>query len=249
MLAMGIDIGGSGIKGAIVDTESGRLVTPRIRIPTPSKPSREYLLPVILEVLREAEWKKGPVGIGFPGVIRGNTVRTAVNLHPSLVGLDLAEALKEAVDGPVVALNDADAAGVAEMEFGSGKGHRENGTVLLLTIGTGIGTVLFSNGHLVPNMELGHVEFDGTTAEKRLSERVRKEEGISWKRWGKDFNAFLQYIEFILQTDLIILGGGGAKKIDKFENHLSLRTPWKLAHSGNLAGIIGAATAAAGAGA
>lgn len=245
MLALGIDIGGSGVKGAIVDTETGRLVSPRVRIPTPQKPSIEKLLPVIFELLEELEWNNGPVGIGFPGVIHGSTIRTAVNLHASLIGINLAESIRERIDGAITVLNDADAAGVAEMRFGAGRGFTEDGTVLLLTIGTGIGTVLFSKGHLVPNMELGHIAFDGATAEQHLSERVRKEKGISWKRWGRTLNDFLLYIEFLLQTDLIILGGGGAKKIDKFEEYLKPKTPWKLAHAGNLAGIIGAATAAA----
>jgi len=242
---MGIDIGGSGVKGAIVDTEAGRLVSPRVRIPTPQEPSPDKLLPVIRELIRELEWTRGPMGIGFPGVIRGFSIQSAVNLHPGLIGFDLARALENEVDGPIAVLNDADAAGVAEMRFGAGKAYSDIGTVLLLTIGTGIGTVLFSKGHLVPNMELGHVEFDGETIEKQLSEKVRKGTGISWKRWGKKLNAFLEYIEFLLQTDLIILGGGGVKKIDKFEEYLKPKTPLKLAHTGNLAGIIGAATTAA----
>lgn len=244
MLAMGIDIGGSGIKGAIVDTASGTLASERIRIPTPDDAEADVLVGILHDLLGQFEWTRGPVGIGFPGVIRKNVIHTAANLHDGLVGLNLAEALKSQLDGPVRVINDADAAGYAEMRYGEGLPHATEGTVLLLTIGTGIGTVLFTDGVLYPNTEFGHIQFMGTEAEHFVSERVRKAEDLSWKRWSKRFNDFLQYMEFLLQPDLIILGGGGVKKAEKFSSHINIRTPWVLASSGNRAGMIGAALAA-----
>jgi polyphosphate glucokinase len=244
MLAMGIDIGGSGIKGAIVDTAKGTLVSERIRIPTPEDAAAPVVIGILHDLLGQFEWAQGPVGIGFPGVIRHNVIHTAANLHGSLVGVNLADALKSSVSGPVRVLNDADAAGFAEMRFGEGQPYAKDGTVLLLTIGTGIGTVLFTNGVLYPNTEFGHIQFKGSEAEHYVSERVRKAEDLSWKRWSKRFNDFLQYMEFLLQPDFIILGGGGVKKAEKFTPHLNIRTPWALARSGNRAGIIGAALAA-----
>jgi polyphosphate glucokinase len=245
MLAMGVDIGGSGIKGAIVDTAKGTLASERVRIPTPDNAEAPVLIGILQDLLDQFEWTQGPVGIGFPGVIRHNVIGTAANLNDSLIGVNLADALKSAVTGPVRVLNDADAAGFAEMRFGEGLPYAREGTVLLLTIGTGIGTVLFTDGVLYPNLEFGHVEFNGTEAEHYVSERVRKREDLSWKRWSKRFNDFLQYTESLLQPDLIILGGGGVKKADRFSPHIDIRTPWKLARSGNLAGIIGSALAAA----
>lgn len=244
MLAMGIDIGGSGIKGAIIDTVKGTLASERIRIPTPDHSKADVLVGILHDLLGQFEWTQGPVGIGFPGVIRHNVIHTAANLHDSLVGVNLAEALKSSVSGPVRVLNDADAAGVAEMRYGEGLPYAKEGTVLLLTIGTGIGTVIFTNGVLYPNTEFGHIQFMGSEAEHYVSERVRKAEDLSWKRWSKRFNDFLEYMELLLQPDLIILGGGGVKKAEKFSPHLSICTPWVLASSGNRAGMIGAALAA-----
>lgn len=244
MLALGIDIGGSGIKGAVVDAATGRMTTDRLRIPTPDGSDAEALTSILKDLIARFDWKEGPVGIGFPGVIRHNVIHTAVNLHKSLLGMNLATALEPVCRGPVCVLNDADAAGYAEMRFGAGRPFSHSGTVLLLTIGTGLGTVLFSDGILVPNLELGHVEFRGDTAERQVAERIRKEEGLSWKQWGRRFNAFLQYIEFLMQPDLIILGGGGVKKAEKVEPLIDIHSEWAFAHFGNRAGIVGAAAAA-----
>ncbi len=245
MLALGIDIGGSGIKGAVVDTECGSLVSDRMRVPTPRDLSPEALAGILHNLFSDLDWKKGPVGIGFPGVIRGNTIFTAANLDKRLVGLNLEEVLDGLGSAPVRVLNDADAAGFAEMEFGAGLPYRKQGTVLLLTVGTGIGTVMFVDGVLVPNLELGHVEFNGAEAEHLVSERTRKHEDLSWKRWAKRFSGYLEYLERLLNPDVIILGGGGVSKVGKFEKHLSIQTPWVMANNGNRAGIIGAALAAA----
>ena len=245
MLALGIDVGGSGIKGAIVDTAKGTMVTERVRIPTPADAPARHLVGILHDLAATLDWKKGPIGIGFPGVIRGGTVCTAVNLDKSLVGLNLPEALADLKGCPVRVLNDADSAGVSEMRFGAGRPHARSGTVLLLTIGTGIGTVLFSDGKLVPNLEIGHIEFHGRHAESYLSERTRKAQDLSWKTWGRRLNGFLGYLGFLLQPDLIILGGGGVKKADKFTKHIDAPVKWTLAEFGNNAGIIGAAIAAA----
>jgi polyphosphate glucokinase len=245
MLSLGIDIGGSGIKGAVVDVVKGELVSERVRIATPGQASADETLAIIKDIIGQVGWKKGPVGIGFPGVIRANRICTSVNLSDDLVGVQLAELLKGVVSGPVKVLNDADSAGHAEMRYGAGRPYLESGTVLLVTVGTGIGTVMFTGGVLVPNLELGHIEYKGRDAENFVSERVRKVEDLSWKRWGKRFNGFLKHLEFILQPDFIILGGGGVKKPEKFRDHITIETPWMLAETGNLAGIIGAAYAAA----
>lgn len=244
MLALGIDIGGSGIKGAVVDVAKGELVTERLRIATPEGTDAGQLVGILHELVRQIGWKEGPVGIGFPGVIRDNRICSAVNLDDSLVGIHLPDLLADTLSGPVTVLNDADAAGHAEMRYGAGREYLEAGTVLLLTVGTGIGSVMFSKGVLVPNLEIGHVEYKGRDAESFVAERVRKAEDLSWKRWGKRFNGFLAYLEFVLQPDLIILGGGGVKKPEKFRDHITITTPWTLAETGNFAGIIGAAYAA-----
>lgn len=245
MLALGIDIGGSGIKSAIVDTSDGSLKTERFRVKTPESPTPRKLLEVLQQSLEHFEWKDGPIGIGFPGVIYDNVIQTAVNLHPSFVGMNLASSLSELSGCHVRVINDADAAGVAEMRLGAGMPYRSHGTVLLITVGTGLGTVLFCNGMLVPNLELGHVIFNGGDAEASLSERARKQQGLSWAKWGKLFNAYLEHLQFLLQPNFIILGGGGVKKPERFVEHLILRTPWEFARFGNRAGIIGCALAAA----
>ncbi len=244
MLALGIDIGGSGIKGSLVDISKGKLVSGKVRIPTPKPATDEAVVATVKQIIRELGYTKGPVGIGFPGVIRNNRIQSAVNLHDSMVGVNFAEALSDVVTGPVRVLNDADAAGFAEMEFGQGQKFRESGSVLMLTVGTGIGTVMFTNGHLMPNLELGHIEFKGKQAETIVSERARIKKKMSWKAWGKLFNEFLGYLEFLVQPDLIILGGGGVKKPDLFSKYIDIETPWELARSRNKAGMIGAAFAA-----
>lgn len=245
MLALGIDIGGSGIKGAVVDTDTGEFASERIRIPTPDHSEAQVVLPIVQELIEAFEWSRGPMGIGFPGVIHQQVIHTAANLHQSLIGLNLAELFGKSVTGPIRVLNDADAAGFAEMGYGAGKPYSSSGTVLLVTVGTGIGTVLFSDGVLVPNLEFGHLEFHGQNAESLVSEAARKALQLSWKKWGRLLNAYLQHLEFLTQPDFLILGGGGVKKEEKFVEYIDLKTPWTFAKSGNRAGIIGAAAAAA----
>lgn len=239
--ALGIDIGGSGIKGAMVDTESGDFVTKRYRIPTPSPATPQAIVECIRKIVQHFEYS-GPVGCGYPGVVRENVLFTAVNLHPSLVGVSLGKMISDQAGCPVTILNDADAAGLAEMRLGAGVSCK--GVVFLITIGTGLGTALFANGELVPNTELGHIEMNGKDAEIQASEAARKRNDWDWKVWAQQFNQYLSVIEALFWPEIFILGGGGAKKPDKFAHLLSSRTPIEWARFGNQAGIIGAAQAA-----
>jgi polyphosphate glucokinase len=238
MNALGIDIGGTGIKAAVVDTATGAFITERWRVATPEHPGREALSSAIAEMAHHFSWN-GPVGCGFPGVMRRGVIQTAVNLSPELVGWDLSAHLGEVFQAPCPVINDADVAALAEMRLGAGVGVR--GTVLVLTVGTGIGTAVFHEGHLVPNLELGHLILHGEDAETLISTPARKRAGLTWMEWTGRFNDYLAYICGLLQPERIILGGGGAKKPEKFLPYLKSPVPVELAAFGNRAGIIGAA--------
>lgn len=235
---LGIDIGGSGVKGAIVDTAKGELVSERERVKTPSKPTREVMTAVLKELIAAYKWS-GPVGCGFPGVMFNNVVQTAVNLDPDLVGWDLGKAICDLGASSAGVVNDADAAAIGEIRYGSG--GKIDGVVMMLTIGTGIGSALFIDGRLVPNTELGHIEFMGEDAETIVSERARKELDLSWGKWGKRLNDYLNYLEMLFNPSAFILGGGGVKKQEKFADMLKTQAPIHYATLGNLSGIIGAA--------
>ena len=239
MQILGVDIGGSGIKGAIVDTVKGELVTERYRIETPQPATPEAIAAVLARLVIHFNWH-GPVGCGFPAVIQHGIVRTAANISPSFIGTHVDKLFSEATKCPCYSLNDADAAGMAEMHFGEGAG--QSGVVLLITIGTGLGTVFFTDGKLLPNTELGHLYLKkGKKAEHYASDAVRKTEGLSWKRWGKRFNKYLTMMEELFWPDLIILGGGASKNFDKFKGQITVETPVKPAVFLNQAGIVGAA--------
>lgn len=242
MEILGIDIGGSGIKGAPVDTENGRLLTPRCRQPTPSPAKPRPVVEEIAKIVLHFGWR-GPVGVGYPGVIRGGATLTAANLHKGWIGLG-AEGLVAEVTGchPVKFVNDADAAGLAEMSFGAGRSRR--GVVLLVTIGTGLGTAIFTDGHLLPNTEFGHMQLDGVEAEWFASDAARKREKLSWKKWALRFDKFLRVMENLIWPDLIILGGGISKHHAKYLPYLSVKTEVVPAQMLNEAGIVGAALAA-----
>jgi polyphosphate glucokinase len=243
MQVLGIDIGGSGMKAAIVDTQAGSLLTERIRRETPEGGHPRDMLAVVDELIQAHDWK-GPVGIGFPGVAQAGVIRTAANVDDAWIGFDLREAVSRQLDGqPVSVINDADAAGLAEARFGAG--HDHSGLVILLTVGTGIGTALIHDGELIPNSELGHILLPKGVAEALLSQVTRKAEDISWKRWSGRFSVYLQKMENLLWPDLFILGGGGAKKPDRILPHLECRTQVIPAQFGNRAGILGAALPAA----
>lgn len=238
---LGIDIGGSGIKGAVVDVESGELKTERQRIPTPNPSTPQAVAEVVAQFVDSFNWT-GLMGCTFPAVIRNGIVYTAANVDETWVGTD-ATALFERVTGcPASIINDADAAGIAEMVFGAGQD--QSGVVLMLTLGTGIGSALFVDGHLAPNTELGHIEIDGKDAEIRAADRARKREDLSWKQWGKRLNRYLQTMEFLFSPDLFIIGGGVSKKSQKFFKHVDVRAQLVPAQMHNHAGIIGGAMAA-----
>src|SRR3954449_8694091 len=241
MAVLGIDIGGSGIKGAPVNTQQGVLTLRRLRIETPKNGKPDQVVECVGEIIA-AFSVDGRVGLTFPGVVTGGTIRTAVNLHKSWVGLDLAALVEEQFGRSATVLNDADAAGVAEVAHGAAKGSA--GVVVVLTFGTGVGSALFLHGRLVPNTELGHLEMNGFDAEQQVAERVREVNGWSWKRWANQANDYLGVIESLLRPDLIVVGGGIAKKAEAWRGLLRTRATLEVASLGNEAGIVGAAVTA-----
>ncbi len=236
----GIDVGGSGIKGAPVDTQTGKLVAERIRVMTPRPATPEAIVATAVEVVRRSGWD-GPVGCGFPAVVKDGVVRTAANIDEAAIGFDLQGRLEQELGNPVRVINDADAAGLAEMRWGAGRGIE--GVVLMLTLGTGIGTSLFVEGRLVPNTELGHIEIRGEDAEHRASDSARKRDDLNWREYAERLDEYLHRIEDLLWPDLIVIGGGISKKADKFLPHLTARTWVVPAQMLNEAGIAGAALA------
>jgi len=240
MEILGIDIGGSGIKGAPVDIEAGKLTVERKRIPTPVPSTPIKVAETLKELIDHFDWA-GPVGCGFPAVVHDGNIFTASNIDKNWIGTDAVRLFKKTTGCEFSIINDADAAGVAEMEFGAGKDHR--GVVFIITVGTGIGTALFSKRKLVPNTELGHLMMYGMIAERYMSDAVRKNEDLSWKKWSKRFNEYLNEIERLFWPDLIIIGGGASKKHSKFFHYLDTKTKIAAAHLRNEAGMIGAAMA------
>ena len=244
MHAFGIDIGGTGIKGAPVDVATGTLLAERKKIPTPHPATPDAVADVVREVARSFGWS-GVTGATFPGVVTSGTVRTAANVDKAWIDTNAAALFGTAVGGDVAVLNDADAAGVAEMTFGAGTGER--GTVLMLTFGTGIGSALFTGGLLVPNTEFGLIEIRGKDSERRASERAKTERGWGWKDWTARVDEYLQHMEALLSPDLIIVGGGISKESGKWVPLLAgIRAKVVPAALHNDAGIVGAAMAAAG---
>lgn len=239
---LGIDIGGTGIKGAVVDLSDGSLVTERFRIPTPQPSTPDNVCDVVAQIVEHSGFQ-GDIGITLPSVIQHGVARTAANIDQSWIGLDVAGVLHERLGLPVAALNDADAAGLAEMRFGAGKGVR--GTVLMLTFGTGIGSALFIDGILVPNTEFGHIEVDGKDGEKRAAGSVKTAKDLTYPQWAKRVSRYLHVLEQGLWPDLIVVGGGISKKADRWVPHLTNRTPVRVASLLNNAGIVGAALLAA----
>lgn len=241
MIILGIDIGGSGIKGAPVNTETGELAGERVRIDTPQPSTPENCAEVVRELVQHFDYQ-GPLGITFPAVVRHGVTLTAANVDKSWIGYD-AESLMNRVTGhPVVMLNDGDAAGVAEAAFGAGKG--EPGTVAVFTFGTGIGSAFFIDGILFPNTELGHLKIRGKDAEKRASAKVKEDKDLKWKEWAVHVNEFFAEIDILFTPDLIIIGGGISKKFDKYGKYLKSNARIVPAKLLNDAGIVGAAMAA-----
>ena len=235
---LGIDIGGTGIKGAPVDTTTGKCVADRHRIPTPQPATPKAVTEVVAEVAQFFSWKDS-VGATFPAVIKDGVARTAANVDRSWIGTNAQELFSDAIGAPVTVVNDADAAGVAEMEFGAGKGV--DGVVIMVTLGTGIGSALFVDGVLVPNTELGHMKMGKKDAERHAAESVREQQGLSWQQWAGRLSAYFAVIEELFSPDLIIVGGGVSKKSEKFLPLVTTTTKIVPAQLLNEAGIIGAA--------
>lgn len=242
--ALGLDIGGSGVKAAVVEVGTGELVSERVRLKTPQPATPEAVLETAARLRHKLDWK-GPVGCGFPGSFRRGKVTRAPNLDASWVGRELAAELRRSLEVESVAIgNDADTAGLAETRLGAGRGVP--GTVVVVTLGTGIGTAVFHDGVLLPGTELGHIEMDGRDAETLAAESARKRNGWSWRRWGRNLDRYLARLEYLLSVDLFILGGGASKKADRFVPHLQkVGCEVVVARMGNLAGIVGAALMAA----
>jgi len=241
MKVLGIDVGGSGIKGAPVDTKTGKLLAERIRIKTPKEAEHQPVAEVVAEIAKTFEWK-GPIGIGFPAPIKAGVAMMAANISEKWVGTNADDLFTKVTGCDCTMINDADAAGLAEMQFGAGKGQQ--GTVILITLGTGIGTAIFHHGNLLPNTEFGHLDMEGMDAEHRASAAVREREELSWKKYAKRLNKYLAAMEKLFWPDLFIVGGGISKQSEKYIPLLNIETLVVPAQFLNEAGIVGAALAA-----
>lgn len=239
---LGVDVGGTGIKGALVDLDKGVLHTKRRRIETPHPATPAAVAATVAIVAQKAGWTEGCFGCALPAVVTGGLVRTAANIDPSWIGADGEHIISEAVGDKAVLLNDADAAGLAEMRFGAGRDAP--GVVLLLTFGTGIGSAVFCDGSLLPNSELGHIELDGVEAEAIASAKVQEDEHLTYPEWTRRVNEYLAAVEAMLWPDLVIIGGGISKEFDEYRELLVSRSRIVPALLRNNAGIIGAALAA-----
>ena len=242
MKVLGIDIGGSGLKAAPVDVRTGVLTAERFKVETPTVLSPQAMAAAVREIVDHFKWT-GRIGVGFPGVVQGPLTLTSSNLHKKFIGLDTESIFAEAAGCPVSLVNDADAAGIAEMRFGAGRNVQ--GTVLLLTLGTGVGSALFYRGTLYPNTELGHLPVRGRSVERLISSAARKRRGLTWKQWGMELGAYLRTLETILSPELFIIGGGVSAKSEKFFKYAQCRAPKVPAAAFNAAGMVGAALWAA----
>ena len=243
--ALGIDIGGSGIKGALVDLTAGDFATERLRIDTPAESTPANVAAVVGEIVNNfaEQLGDGPVGVTIPAIVQHGVTISAANIHESWVNCPAERIFEDALGRDIVLVNDADAAGVAEVGFGAAKGHP--GLVIVTTLGTGIGSAIIHRGLLVPNAELGHLEIDGYDAEKRAAASVREREGLTWSEYVPRLQRYYETVEFLFSPYLLVVGGGISKKADKFLPQLKLRTPIVPAQLQNRAGIVGAAWLAA----
>ncbi len=241
-IGFGVDIGGSGIKGARADLVAGDLASERHKILTPQPATPEAVVAVITEIVSTAGWTQ-PFGCTFPGIVRHGVLHSAVNLDKSWLGVNLEHLASEATGLPVAALNDADAAGLAEARFGAAKGR--DGVVIVVTLGTGIGTAVLVDGHLLPNSELGHLLLHGDSAERYAAASVRQRKNLSWKEWGGRLQEYFSHLEFLFSPDVFIIGGGVSRKSEKFLPYLDVEAEIIPAQLQNQAGIVGAAVVAA----
>jgi polyphosphate glucokinase len=238
MQALGIDIGGSGVKGSVVDLARGELLGERLRFDTPAASTPSAVAPLVAEIVKQLKWT-GPVGCTFPGIIYHGVIKTAANLDKAWVDTNGVRLFERVTGRPVKLINDADAAGIAEMSYGAGR--NQAGVTIMLTFGTGIGSAIFLDGKLLPNTEFGHLPVRGKPAEHRAAARIRKEEGLSWDEWAERVNEYLALLEFFFSPDLFIIGGGVSKKYDRFMHLLRTRAQVVPAQLLNDAGIMGAA--------
>ncbi len=242
---VGIDIGGSGTKGAPVDLSAGRFAAPRVRLPTPSPATPDRVADVVVELLAQLD-APGPVGLTLPAVVRGGIVETAANIDETWIGTNALELFGRATGRPVAVINDADAAGLAEVRFGAGRGR--SGVAVVITLGTGIGSAVFVDGTLVPNTELGHLPLHHGDAEDWAADSIREQEDLSWAQWAHRLEQYFEVVERVLWPQVIIIGGGVSKKSHKFLPHIDIRTELVPAELQNDAGIVGAALVATGQG-
>jgi polyphosphate glucokinase len=236
--AFGIDIGGSGMKAATVDLDTGELTAERLKIATPQPAAPAPMAEVVEQLVRHFDWT-GPVGVTFPAIVRHGVTHSAANVDKSWIGTDADALFTKAIGNDVHVVNDADAAGLAEMRYGAGRGRR--GVVIVLTFGTGIGSGLFIDGVLVPNTELGHLEIDGHDAEYRAAASAHDRENLSWKAWAKRVERYLQTVVFLFSPELIIVGGGVSRRSEKWLPYIDVATELVPAGLTNEAGIVGAA--------
>ena len=242
MVVLGIDIGGSGMKGALVNSVTGEMLTERYRIPTPVSRKPQEMAEVVKKLVEHFN-HQGPVGVGFPSIIRHGICKSRGNLHKSWVNVNVKELFSSATGLPVTVINDADAAGYATMNYGIGRD--KEGFVVMITIGTGLGSGAFFNGELIPNFELGQIPYKKyKKIETWAAASAKENEGLSYKQWGKRFNVFLKYVELLISPDHIILGGGTSKQFDEYKDYITIETPVIPAELRNQAGIVGAAAAA-----
>ena len=242
MVVLGIDIGGSGMKGALVNSLTGEMLTERYRIPTPTSRKPKEMAEVVKKIVEHFD-HKGPVGVGFPTIIRHGVCKSVGNLHKKWKNVNVRELFSNATGLPVTVINDADAAGYATMNYGMGIG--KEGLVVMITIGTGLGSGAFYNGELIPNFELGQIPYKKyKKIEDWAAASAKEKEGLSYKQWGKRFNVFLKYVDLLISPDYIILGGGTSKQFDEYKDYITIETPVVPAELRNQAGIVGAAAAA-----
>ena len=245
-VALGIDIGGSGIKGAPVKTQTGQMIAERFRLTTPEVSHPAAVAAALHEISQHFKWN-GPIGCGFPAVVRQGVILTAANIDQSWIGTNAEKLFSDKTGCPVTVINDADAAGLAEIRFGAGR-EVQKGTVLMITLGTGIGSAVFTDGHLVRNTEFGHLEIRGKDAEWRASDAAKQRKDLSWQKYAIRVNEYLSHMERLFWPDLIIIGGGISKENEKFFPYLTTQAKIVPAQMLNNAGIVGAAMAAEGLG-
>jgi polyphosphate glucokinase len=245
-IILGIDIGATGVKGGLVDVKKGVMTTERFRFDTPH-PATPAAMAATVQKLVDHFSYQGPVGVGFPAIVRRGVAVSAANIDDSWVGTDITKVFEKKTGLPFFAVNDADAAGIATMAFGTGKPYNKNGVVVMITIGTGLGGALFVDGKMMPNFEIGQIflKYQKVVAEKYISNKVRKDNNLSWAEFGKRFNKFIRHVDAVFNPDLIVLGGGASKHFAEYKKYLKPHAEIKPAVLANTAGTVGAAVYAA----